>query len=54
MLGTMLSVNNDGTSEPGDQTRSRLKAGPLDAHFNRIGIAGGEGRIPSRHSSPGS
>jgi len=39
MLGTMLSINNDGTSEPGGQTRSRLKAGPLEAHYGRIGIA---------------
>ena len=39
MLGTTLSVNNDGTSEPGGQTRSRVKAGPLEAHYGRIGIA---------------
>jgi len=39
MLGTILGINNDGTSELGGQTRSRLKTGPLEARYGRIGIA---------------
>jgi len=39
MFETILGVNNDGTREPGGQTRSRVKAGPLEAHYGRIGIA---------------
>ena len=38
-MRTMPTSNNNGTTEPGGQTRSRLKAGPLEAHFGRIGIA---------------